>query len=83
MDCPYCGREMEAGTFRSRGVNYFLPDGRSVKLHTRSQLEKADAVVLPPDWMSTSLPVEWPAAYCCRGCKKIIIGYEGEHGIFS
>ena len=78
MKCPYCGNSMESGTLRSRGSNYFLPDGEKpskVAFYTEKYLNKANAISLPPSPYETSLHVEWPVAYCCRDCRKIIIAY--------
>ena len=77
MQCPWCGKEMEDGTLRSRGGNYFLPSGEKaskIAFYTEKYLEKARAIPLPPDpyeWTFT----EWPAARCCRSCRKLVIDF--------
>ncbi len=79
MLCPYCGAELESGTLRSRGGNYFLPEGVSpckISFYTEKFIRKANAVALPPSPYDVSAQPEWPAAHCCRSCKKIIIDYE-------
>ena len=78
--CPWCGGELEQGTLRSRGSNYFLPDGKKsckIQFYTYSYLEKANAIALPPDPYAGLFekPV-WPKACACRNCQKIIICYE-------
>lgn len=82
MNCPYCGTEMEKGTLHSRGGNYFLPDGKKeskIVFYTKHYIEKAGAIALPPDpYGGLFDPVEWPTAYCCRECKKIVIEYEDD-----
>ncbi len=75
MQCPFCGNEMEHGTLRSRGYNYFLPEGQRAPIgYTTSSLEKRNAVELPPDPYVLTKP-QWPEAYCCRGCRKLIVSY--------
>lgn len=79
MKCPYCNKELEKGTLRSRGGNYFLPDGQKdakIAFYTQKHLEKANAIGLPPDPYSFNSSVEWPIAYCFRDCKRIIIEYK-------
>lgn len=79
MKCPYCGREMDDGTLRSRGSSYFLPDGKppaKIAFYTKGYLEKANAVPLPPFPYEVSRETEWPRACCCRDCRKIILSYE-------
>lgn len=79
MQCPFCGAEMEEGTFRSRGCNFFLPKGKRAAFYTKRCMEKANAVMLPPSPYKMALSsLQWPRAYCCRSCRKIIIEYEEE-----
>ena len=74
--CPYCGRELEQGTFHSRGGNYFLPNGeKTPSFYTEKATEKRKAILLPPDAFSAERP-QYPDAYLCRACQKIIIPYE-------
>ena len=78
MKCPYCGKEMEKGEIRNKGFNYFLPEGEkpvSFLVDAEKAIEKRNGILL------TLYPYgyggeEYPAAYCCRGCKKIILEYE-------
>lgn len=75
-NCPYCGRELEPGTFRSRGANYFRPDNQRPPLwYTRKSLEACNCIMFPPDiflWGNK----EHPVAYVCRHCKKMIVPFE-------
>lgn len=74
MKCPYCNNEMEKGELRSKGGLFFLPEGESIpKLYTDNQMKKHNAVHLPP--YMTSIHPEFPAAYICRQCSKIVIDY--------
>lgn len=83
MTCPYCGKEMEKGTLRSGGGNYFLPDGKKpswMRFPTIGYIERTRSIALPPDpWDMDLFANEWPVAYCCRDCKKIIIEYQKEN----
>ena len=75
MECPYCKSQMERGSLRSRGGVYFLPECEKIpKLYLDSQFKKHNAVPLPPYWYSTS--VEFPEAWICRNCHRIVIEYE-------
>lgn len=74
--CPYCGNELEEGSLRSRGGNYFLPAEERVPiLFTKKAMKNKKAIILTPDFLSVST-ADWPQAYTCRDCKKIIIPYE-------
>jgi hypothetical protein len=77
--CPWCGGELENGTLRSNGSNFFLPDGEKackVRFYTKGYIEKARAIALPPDPYGGLLEKpQWPKACVCRSCKKIIIPY--------
>ena len=42
--CPFCGCELEQGTFHSRGGNYFLPNGeKTPSFYTEKAMEKRKA----------------------------------------
>ena len=72
MKCPYCSNEMEKGKLRSKGGVYFLPDGEKIPLlYTEHEMKKRNAVYLPP--YMTAHPAEYPTAYLCRSCSKIVI----------
>lgn len=76
MRCPYCGDEMIKGTFRSRGGNYFLPDGEKTPiLCTAKSMQKRNAIQLPPSLLNLGNDIDWPVAYACRSCRKIILDY--------
>lgn len=74
MKCPYCNNEMGKGELRSKGGVYFLPDGEKAPLlYTERELKRRNAVYLPP--YMTAHPPEYPTAYICRSCSKIMINY--------
>ncbi len=76
VQCPYCGAEMTCGALHSRGGVYFLPEGeKAPALYTEASLDRRGAVPLPPSPWSLSLTPEWPAAYTCYACQKIILPY--------
>jgi len=65
---------MTKGTLRSRGGDYFLPDGEKVpKLYTAKSMTKCNAIPLRPYFFNMSAVVDKPVAYACRDCQKIII----------
>ena len=42
MKCPFCGEEMQQGKLRTRGDNYFIPDGcKTPMLYTQKSMDKA------------------------------------------
>ena len=72
MNCPYCGGALEKGTLHSRGGEYFLPDGAKLPAwFTRESMEKIGAVGLA--WNPALTRREWPEAYCCRPCRRLIV----------
>ena len=78
--CPWCGGELEPGTFRSGGGgNYFLPEGEKptrMRFYTYDYIRRVNAIALPPDpYGGVFEKPEWPKAQACRNCKKIIISY--------
>ena len=74
MKCPYCSNDMEKGKMNSRGGMVFLPDGETLpKLYTEREMKKHNAIHLPPNMFDTK--PEYPIAYVCRLCSKIIIEY--------
>ena len=75
MRCPYCDTEMERGKLHSRGGVYFLPDGeKHPQFYTEREMKKHNAVYLPPYITLLDRP-EYPTAYICRQCSKIVIEY--------
>lgn len=81
MKCPYCNNEMEKGILRSGGSNFFLPDGEKVPLILRDgSLKKKNAIPLPPSpYDGLFEPVDWPIAFVCRTCKKMIVEIDDEY----
>ena len=77
--CPWCGGELENGTLRSSGGNYFLPDGEKptrMRFYTDAYISRSNAIALPPDPMTGLFEkIEWPKAQTCRKCRKIVISY--------
>lgn len=79
--CPWCGNELEQGSLRSRGGNYFLPDGEKLPLtYSAHSMRKRGAIPLPPSSLDPIGAREWPDALVCRSCKKIIISYARYEG---
>ena len=77
MKCPLCGNEMEFGKLRSKGGVFFLPDGeKTPNLYTQKEMAKHRAVAFPP-FMLGAFP-EYPDAYMCRDCKKLIMDLSEE-----
>ena len=76
MKCPFCGEEMSQGKLRTRGENYFIPDGCNPPLlYTNKSMEKAGAVLVSPDAFSAVYEANWQAAWKCDNCRKVIIDY--------
>ena len=78
MKCPYCRKEMEKGEIRNKGFNYFLPEGEEPLLlltNFQKKLNDRNAILLAP-YPYGGGGVEFPVAYCCRDCKKIILEFE-------
>lgn len=79
MQCPFCGTEMIRGELKSRGGNYFLPEGhKEPRLYTKSSMEKVGAFMLPPGPLDISLNphFHFPTAYWCNMCNKLLIDCE-------
>lgn len=75
MNCPYCGQAMEPGQLRSRGGVFFLPDGESLpKLYSEKEMDRHKAISFPPYLFQAKS--EFPAAYVCRKCGKIIMDFQ-------
>lgn len=76
MKCPYCASEMIQGTLRSRGSNYFLPDGEKTPAwYTERSMSKKNAILLPPSPYNAAFPRNWPVAHICKACRKMILSY--------
>ncbi|MGI6029619.1 MAG: PF20097 family protein [Candidatus Heteroscillospira sp.] len=77
MNCPFCGKEMKKGTLCGRGDSYFLPDGQTrPKLWTMAALKKRQAVLLPPESFGAPFCENWPEAFWCEECRKMVVDYE-------
>ena len=49
MKCPFCGEEMVKGKLRTRGDNYFIPEGcKTSWIYTYKSMENAGAVLVSP-----------------------------------
>ena len=74
MKCPFCGAEMVRGELRSRGSNYFLPIGcKPPKWYTEASMKKAGAFALPPSPFKVTFDPQFPFAYWCEACNKIVM----------
>ena len=72
MKCPFCGQEMEQGSFEAAADCSFLPEGKASRLYTWREM-KHRAVYLPPyalRWWA-----DYRAAQICRFCSKIVVDY--------
>lgn len=78
MNCPVCGKEMEAGLRRTIGMwDYFLPQSApKLSLHTRKRIEERGGIVLKDPYTNgkNSGADERPA-WVCRTCKKVVVEY--------
>ena len=76
MKCPFCGKEMQQGKLRTRGDNYFVPNGCKVPvLYTKGSIEKAGAILVSPDCNSAIYEENWQTAFLCSGCRKVIADF--------
>ena len=76
MKCPFCGEEMQQGKLRTRGDNYFIPDGcKTPMLYTQKSMDKAGAILISPDVLSANFEVNWQTAFLCKNCRKAIIDF--------
>lgn len=76
MKCPFCGGEMQQGKLRTRGENYFVPNGcKTPMLYTKKSIKKAGAIPVSPDAMDASCEANWNTAFLCPTCKKYIADY--------
>lgn len=73
--CPWCGGELERGYLLHSGA-CFVPEGEKPSMfYSRASLEKHRNVMIPPNPNRLKLDVEWPDAWLCRTCQKIIVDY--------
>ena len=76
MKCPFCGEEMVKGKLRTRGDNYFVPDGcKPPLIYTHKSMENAGAVLVSPKASDAIYERNWQAAFKCDKCRKLIVGY--------
>lgn len=76
MKCPFCGCEMQQGKLRTRGENYFVPNGcKTPILYTKKSMDKAGAIMVSPDAFSAGYETNWQTAFLCRECRKIVADY--------
>ena len=76
MRCPFCSQEMQQGKLRTRGDNYFIPDGiKTPTLYTKKSMDKAGAILVSPDCFSAVYEVNWQTAFLCKQCRKIIADF--------
>lgn len=76
MNCPFCGNAMRQGKLRTRGENYFVPEGcKTPVLYTKKSMEKSGAVLVSPDCTNANYEVNWQTAYQRDGCGKVILDY--------
>lgn len=76
--CPYCGKDMESGVFRSRGSNYFQPDGvKPPFIYVTKWMFEKGCIPFPPDPLTAvGIDLPHPKGYLCRSCKRVILLYE-------
>lgn len=76
MKCPFCGEEMQPGKLRTRGYNYFVPNGcKTPSLYTKKSMEKAGAIPVSPDAVGAACEANWNTAFLCPKCRKYIADY--------
>ena len=76
MKCPFCGEEMQQGKLRTRGENYFVPDGcKTPMLYTKKSIVSAGAIPVSTDAIGASCEENWNIAYLCLKCRKYIADY--------
>ena len=69
MKCPYCGREMEAGSIQADNRLSWTPEGESPWGKTR-WAKSPGSVELAPYYLLAPAEVE---AFYCPDCRKIVI----------
>lgn len=76
MKCPFCGKEMRQGKLRTRGDNYFIPNGCiTPTIYTKKSMDKAGAILISSDVFSASYKSNWQTAFLCENCLKAIIDF--------
>lgn len=78
--CPYCGKEMVRGNLCAPRGSWFLPvNAAEPTLLTKKNVEKCGGVVLPPGPFRGQFVTDreqFPTAYLCRVCKRIVVSCE-------
>ena len=55
MKCPFCGKEMQQGKLRTRGDNYFVPNGcKAPMLYTKKAWKTQVQLWSPPTALAQS-----------------------------
>lgn len=55
MKCPFCGKEMQQGKLRTRGDNYFVPNGcKALMLYTKKAWKTQAQLWSPPTALARS-----------------------------
>ena len=68
--------EMQQGKLRTRGDNYFVPNGRKAPmLYTKKSMENAGATLVSPDCTGAIYEENWQTTFLCIGCRKIIADF--------
>lgn len=68
---------MVRGEMKSRGGNYFLPEGHKIPgLYSEGSMKEVGAFILLPKSSDTSFHHYFPTAHLCENCNKIIIDCE-------
>ena len=67
---------MQQGKLRTRGDNYFIPDGwKTPMLYTQKSMDKAGAILISPDILSANYETNWQTTFLCKNCRKAIIDF--------
>ncbi|HEY5583249.1 MAG TPA: PF20097 family protein [Ruminiclostridium sp.] len=69
MRCPYCNKDMKQGVIQSPYQISWLP--KKAKLFTAAELHEGAIILSERSFLKGSCV----KAYCCDGCKKVIIDY--------
>ena len=73
--CIWCGGEMERGSLICHRT-FFLTAGETIpRFDTAGSVEKRNGFHLVPQNVVPIKPEEFPTAYVCRNCRKIVIPY--------
>ena len=76
VNCPFCDKEMQQGKLRTRGENYFVPNGcKTPLLYTKKSMGRAGAVLVSPDCFNANGEENWQTAFLCEECRKVIADF--------